>query len=221
MSSAAKTEKMPMRHYEIVAVIHPDQHSRAGEMAERYKKIIAEGGGVVHRFEDWGLRALAYPMRKQKRAQYILLNIECGEQTLGELEENFRFSEAVMRTLVLRREEAVTKPSPIMQKIREEKLAAANAPAKVAAAEGAPAEGGKSAADKKPEGDKKAESESAEAKDAKPARKPRAKKVADDEGEGEGDSDVKAPRKSPAKTRRAKSESEAESESKDEGGGEQ
>ena len=215
MSSAAKTEKMPMRHYEIVAVIHPDQHSRAGEMAERYKKIIAEGGGVVHRFEDWGLRALAYPMRKQKRAQYILLNIECGEQTLGELEENFRFSEAVMRTLVLRREEAVTKPSPIMQKIREEKLAAANAPAKAAAAEG-----GKPAADKKPEGGKKAESESAEAKDAKPARKPRAKKAAD-KGEGEGDADVKAPRKSPAKTRRAKTESEAESESKDEGGGEQ
>lgn len=205
-----------MRHYEIVAVIHPDQHSRAGEMAERYKKIIAEGGGVVHRFEDWGLRALAYPMRKQKRAQYILLNIECGEQTLGELEENFRFSEAVMRTLVLRREEAVTKPSPIMQKIREEKLAAANAPAKVAATEG-----GKPAADKKPEGDKQAESESAEAKDAKPARKPRAKKAADDEGEG--DADVKAPRKSPAKTRRAKTESESESESenKDEAEGEQ
>ena len=209
-----------MRHYEIVAVIHPDQHSRAGEMAERYKKIIAEGGGVVHRFEDWGLRALAYPMRKQKRAQYILLNIECGEQTLGELEENFRFSEAVMRTLVLRREEAVTKPSPIMQKIREEKIAAANAPAKAAAAEGAPAEGGKPAADKKAEGDKKAESESAEAKDAKPARKPRAKKAAD-EGEGEGDADVKAPRKSPAKTRRAKTESESESENKDEAEGEQ
>lgn len=121
---AANRETKKMPHYEVIAIIHPDQHARAGEMADRYKKIVADGGGIVHRFEDWGLRPLAYPMRKQRRAQYILLNIECEPKTLGELQENFRFSDAVMRSMVVRCEEAIVGDSPMKKKIEEEKLAA-------------------------------------------------------------------------------------------------
>ncbi len=205
-----------MRHYEIVAVIHPDQHSRAGEMAERYKKIIAEGGGVVHRFEDWGLRELAYPLKKQKRAQYILFNIECGAQTLGALEEDFRFSEAVMRTLVVRRERAVSGDSPVIKKIAEEKEAArmkaeesareaAKAEAAPAAKEGTDKESpsAKPAKSAKPGGEKgtvakpavkgkedKDDKDAKEAKEAKEGKKRgRAAKEAD-----EGDKTLKAPR---------------------------
>ena len=119
--SGRESTKMP--HYEVIAIIHPDQHARTGEMAGRYQKIIKDGGGKVHRFEDWGLRDLAYPMKKQRRAQYILLNVECGAQTLGELQENFRFSDAVMRSMVVRCDEAISEQSPMMKKIKEEKLA--------------------------------------------------------------------------------------------------
>ena len=79
-----------LRHYEVVAIIHPDQHERAEAMAERYKKIVTGGGGVVYRFEDWGRRNLAYIIQNQKQAQYILMNIECDEQTLKNLEESFK-----------------------------------------------------------------------------------------------------------------------------------
>lgn len=209
-----------MPHYEVIAIIHPDQHARAGEMAERYKKIIGDGGGIVHRFEDWGLRPLAYPMKKQRRAQYILLNIECKPETLGVLQEDFRFSDAVMRSLVVRCDEAITEDSPMKKKIKEEKLAAeaeskAKAESERKAAEAAKAEKtdkADKAEDKAAAADtKKDNAEADEAKGKKPSRKEKAKAAAENEEE-EGDKSIKAPRKSAAKSRRAVAEDENEDE---------
>ena len=112
-----------MRHYEIVAMVHPDQHERAGAMAERWRKIVADGGGAVHRFEDWGRRALAYRIGDLTRARYFLLNVECESAALAELEEAFRYNEAVIRSLVIRRDGAVTEVSPIMKKLRAQQEA--------------------------------------------------------------------------------------------------
>ena len=102
-----------MRHYEVVAVVHPDQQGRIGAMIESYKKIVADGGGVVHRLEDWGRRPLAYPIKNQHKAQYLLLNIECEDPTLARLREAFRFSDFVLRSLIVRRDRAIIDPSPI------------------------------------------------------------------------------------------------------------
>ena len=102
-----------MRHYEVVAVVHPDQQGRIGAMIESYKKIVADGGGVVHRLEDWGRRPLAYPIKNQHKAQYLLLNIECEDPTLARLREAFRFSDFVLRSLIVRRDRAIADPSPI------------------------------------------------------------------------------------------------------------
>jgi small subunit ribosomal protein S6 len=102
-----------MRHYEIVLLVHPDQSEQVPAMIDRYKGMIAAGGGFVHRFEDWGRRQLAYPIAKVHKAHYVLLNIECDQKTLGELYGAFRFSDAVMRHLVVKMEEAVTEASPM------------------------------------------------------------------------------------------------------------
>lgn len=112
-----------MRHYEIVAMVHPDQHERAGAMAERWRKIVADSGGAVHRFEDWGRRALAYRIGDLTRARYFLMNVECEAKALSELEEAFRYNEAVIRSLFIRRDNAVTEISPIMKKLRAQQEA--------------------------------------------------------------------------------------------------
>ncbi|MGI9297031.1 MAG: 30S ribosomal protein S6, partial [Gammaproteobacteria bacterium] len=96
-----------MRHYEVVAVIHPDQQGRIAAMIEVYKKIVTDGGGVLHRLEDWGRRPLAYPIQNQHKAQYVLMNIECGDETLGKLRETFRFSDSIIRSLVVRCDRAI------------------------------------------------------------------------------------------------------------------
>ena len=108
-----------MRHYEIVIMVHPDQSDQVPGMVERYKKLITDGQGQVHRFEDWGRRQLAYPINKVHKAHYILMNIECGNDVLAELEHNFRFNDAVIRKLVLTKKEAITAPSAMMKE-REE-----------------------------------------------------------------------------------------------------
>ncbi len=108
-----------MRHYEIVFLVHPDQSEQVPAMIERYKGMIAAGGGSVHRLEDWGRRQLAYPVAKVHKAHYVLLNIECDQKTLGELTGAFRFSDAVLRHLVTHVETALTEPSP-MAKADEE-----------------------------------------------------------------------------------------------------
>ena len=104
-----------MRHYEIVAVIHPDQQGRIASMIELYKKIVTDDGGVLHRLEDWGRRSLAYPIQNQHKAQYVMMNVECENATLEKLRENFRFSDSVIRSIVIRRDEAITEPSVMMK----------------------------------------------------------------------------------------------------------
>jgi small subunit ribosomal protein S6 len=102
-----------MRHYEIVFLVHPDQSEQVPAMLERYKGMIASGGGAVHRVEDWGRRQLAYPLNKVHKAHYLLMNIECDHKTLTELTGGFRFSDAVLRHMVIGMDTAVTEPSPM------------------------------------------------------------------------------------------------------------
>jgi len=102
-----------MRHYEIVFLVHPDQSEQVPAMVERYRGMIAAGGGTVHRFEDWGRRQLTYPIAKVHKAHYVLLNIEVDRKTLDELTGSFRFSDAVLRHLVIKMDAAVTEPSPM------------------------------------------------------------------------------------------------------------
>ncbi len=112
-----------MRHYEIVFLVHPDQSEQVPAMIERYRGLIEEGGGKVHRLEDWGRRQLAYPINKIHKAHYVLMNIECGQDVHDELVSIFRFNDAIIRNLIIRRDEAVTEPSPLAK--QEEKSAPA------------------------------------------------------------------------------------------------
>jgi small subunit ribosomal protein S6 len=109
-----------MRHYEIVFLVHPDQSEQVPAMIERYKGMIATGEGRVHRLEDWGRRQLTYPISKVHKAHYVLMNIECDQKTLNELTGAFRFSDAVLRHLVVNMDEAVTEPSPMAKAADEE-----------------------------------------------------------------------------------------------------
>src|SRR5579871_3248979 len=109
-----------MRHYEIVFLVHPDQSEQVPAMIERYKGMIAGGEGRVHRLEDWGRRQLTYPIAKVHKAHYVLMNIECDQKTLNDLTGAFRFSDAVLRHLVVNMEEAVTEPSPMAKAADEE-----------------------------------------------------------------------------------------------------
>lgn len=104
-----------MRHYELVLLVHPDQSEQVTPMIERYKTLIQNNKGVIHRFEDWGRRQLAYPIKKVHKAHYVLLNIECDDATLNELTNNFRFNDAILRNLVLHRKHAITEPSVMLQ----------------------------------------------------------------------------------------------------------
>lgn len=104
-----------MRHYEIVFLVHPDQSEQVPAMIDRYRALIEGKGGAIHRLEDWGRRALAYPINKIHKAHYVLMNIECGQETLNELTSAFRFNDAVIRNLVIARDEAVTEPSPLIK----------------------------------------------------------------------------------------------------------
>ena len=102
-----------MRHYEIVFLVHPDQSEQVPAMVERYRGMEQESGGEIHRLEDWGRRQLAYPINKLHKAHYVLMNIECGAETLAELESIFRFNDAVIRNVTMRMDAAVTEPSPL------------------------------------------------------------------------------------------------------------
>ena len=109
-----------MRHYEVVFLVHPDQSEQVPAMIERYKSMIASGNGHVHRLEDWGRRQLAYPLAKVHKAHYVLMNIETDQKTLDELTGAFRFSDAVLRHLVVNMDSAVTDPSPMAKAADEE-----------------------------------------------------------------------------------------------------
>ena len=102
-----------MRHYEIVILVHPDQSEQVSAMVERYTSIVKDAGGDVHRFEDWGRRHLAYPINKIHKAHYILMNVECTNEALDELTHNFRFNDAIIRNMIIRRKEAITEVSLI------------------------------------------------------------------------------------------------------------
>ena len=109
-----------MRHYEIVFIVHPDQSEQVPAMIERYKSLVENGNGTIHRLEDWGRRQLAYPIQNLVKAHYVLLNIEVDQAVLSELVESFRFNDAVLRNLVIKRDEADTEQSLIM-KSKDEK----------------------------------------------------------------------------------------------------
>tara|TARA_Y100001960_G_scaffold13477_1_gene12396 strand:- start:3550 stop:4074 length:525 start_codon:yes stop_codon:yes gene_type:complete len=102
-----------MRHYEVVFLVHPDQSEQVGAMVDKYRGLIEGSGGHVHRFEDWGRRHLAYNIGKVHKAHYVLMNIECDQATIDEIVSMFKFSDAVLRNLVIRRDAAVTKRSPL------------------------------------------------------------------------------------------------------------
>jgi len=108
-----------MRHYEIVFLVHPDQSEQVASMVSRYRSLIEGAKGIIHRFEDWGRRQLAYPINKVYKAHYVLMNIECDEPTLAELENLFRYNDAVLRNMIIRCKKAITEPSLII-KPREE-----------------------------------------------------------------------------------------------------
>ena len=110
-----------MRHYEIVFLVHPDQSEQVSGMLERYTSTIELGKGQVHRLEDWGRRQLAYPINKIHKAHYILMNIECNQDVLDELNSTFRYNDAVIRSMVIRRSEAITMESPIMSQENSDK----------------------------------------------------------------------------------------------------
>jgi small subunit ribosomal protein S6 len=109
-----------MRHYEVVFIVHPDQSEQVPAMVERYKTLITSQGGVIHRFEDWGRRQLAYPIQKLVKAHYVAFNIEAGQPTMDELEHAFRFNDAVLRHLVIKLKKAETAASPMMKIVERE-----------------------------------------------------------------------------------------------------
>ncbi len=104
-----------MRHYEVVFIVHPDQSEQVPAMIERYRTMVTAKAGKIHRLEDWGRRQLAFPIAKVHKAHYVLMNIECGSETLGELEHAFKFNDAVLRHLIVAMTEAVVTPSPMMK----------------------------------------------------------------------------------------------------------
>lgn len=104
-----------MRHYEVVFLVHPDQSEQVPAMIERYKTLIEGDGGTIHRLEDWGRRQLAYPIQNLAKAHYVMFNIECGQNALNELESGFRFNDAVLRHLIIKRDAADLEMSAIMK----------------------------------------------------------------------------------------------------------
>ncbi|EKN3733039.1 30S ribosomal protein S6 [Yersinia enterocolitica] len=104
-----------MRHYEIVFMVHPDQSEQVPGMIERYSATITNAAGTIHRLEDWGRRQLAYPINKLHKAHYVLLNVEAPQEAIDELETNFRFNDAVIRSMVMRVKHAVTEASPMVK----------------------------------------------------------------------------------------------------------
>ena len=112
-----------MRHYEIVFLVHPDQSEQVPAMIERYRGMVESSGGAIHRLEDWGRRQLAYPIAKVHKAHYVLMNVECNGETLAEIESAFRFNDAVLRNLTIKRKAAVTEASPLARQEEKEESA--------------------------------------------------------------------------------------------------
>jgi small subunit ribosomal protein S6 len=116
-------KEIPLRHYEIVFLVHPDQSEQVPAMVERYKGIISKHEGTIHREEDWGRRQLAYPINDVHKAHYILMNIECNQVALDELKTAFKFNDAILRNLIISQKHAITTQSIMMKKEKEERAA--------------------------------------------------------------------------------------------------
>jgi len=157
-----------MRHYEIIFLVHPDQSEQVPAMIDRYKEMITGKEGTIHRLEDWGRRLLAYPINKIHKAHYVLMNIECNADSLKELTEAFRYNDAVIRNLVVKKGAAVTADSPLI-KIKEEETKPAPRATEEAKPAPAPASAPKAAEEAKPEA-KAAEEAKPEAKAAEEAK---------------------------------------------------
>ena len=115
-----------MRHYEIVFIVHPDQSEQVPAMIERYKALVTAKSGAIHRLEDWGRRQMAYPIQKVHKAHYVLMNIECDGETLAELENAFKFNDAVLRHLTIKMKKGVNTPSVMMKEDKARSLNAEN-----------------------------------------------------------------------------------------------
>lgn len=115
-----------MRHYEVVLLVHPDQSNQVADMVTKYRSIVEDNGGNNHRLEDWGRRQLAYPINKIHKAHYVLLNIECSDETLAQLEELFKYNDAIIRSLIIRRDEAITEQSPLAKEAEDKRTRKAN-----------------------------------------------------------------------------------------------
>jgi len=124
-----------MRHYEVVFLVHPDQSEQVPAMIDRYRATIESGGGAIHRQEDWGRRQLAYPIQKLHKAHYVLMNIECGTETLEELTSAFRFNDAVLRNMVISRKKAITDVTQLIKKPDEKRDRGSESESTEAAAE--------------------------------------------------------------------------------------
>lgn len=115
-----------MRHYEVVLLVHPDQSNQVADMVTKYRSIVEDNGGTNHRLEDWGRRQLAYPINKIHKAHYVLLNIECNDATLAQLEELFKYNDAIIRSLIIRRDGAITEQSPLAKEAEDKRTRKAN-----------------------------------------------------------------------------------------------
>ena len=111
-----------MRHYEVVFIVHPDQSEQVPAMIERYQTLLKTNSGSIHRLEDWGRRQLAYPIQKIHKAHYVLMNIECDQKTLEELEKSFKFNDAVLRHLTFATKGPVSSPSPMMKEEKSKSI---------------------------------------------------------------------------------------------------
>jgi small subunit ribosomal protein S6 len=170
-----------MRHYEIVFLVHPDQSEQVPAMIERYQGIVSGSGGAVHRTEDWGRRQLAHPINKIHKAHYVLLNVECAQKVVDEIRSAFRFNDAVLRHLVLSRDEAITDASPMAVAVAEEKAKEKEAQQRreaKAAAEAAMRTSEEETAEDAPEEEAKAED--APAEEAKAEEAPAAEEQAEE-----------------------------------------
>ncbi len=128
-----------MRHYEVVFIVHPDQSEQVPAMIERYRALITTGKGSIHRLEDWGRRQLAYPINKIHKAHYVMMNIECNQDVLTELEHGFKFNDAVLRHLTISAKEAVTEPSPMMKEEKSKSVLSNEKPVEKSMASDKPA----------------------------------------------------------------------------------
>jgi small subunit ribosomal protein S6 len=183
-----------MRHYEIVFLVHPDQSEQVPAMVERYQAMVTEAGGQIHRTEDWGRRQLAHPINKIHKAHYVLLNVECDYPTIEEIKGAFRFNDAVLRHLVLSRDEAVTEASPMAVAVAEEKAKEKEAQQRrdaKAAAEAAMRK--EEEAEEEASGDDEKKADDGESAEASSEAASESEAPSDNESGDAGDSDAETP----------------------------